>query len=976
MRILFTLIMSLVVSLAVVGSAPSSVVEALIGALGDPEPEVRVQAAWALGEIGAREAIPALVAALDDPECDVFDPRHDLAEAIVLALLELAPLPPEAVPSLLSFLERSVAHFPYKPLHLYIAKLLATAPEEAVPLLIEALEVSDHMVRRFVALALGFGKRQEAIPVIGNILLNDPDPRVREDMVLALGYFESEEALAYLIEAFAKEEDWQVRIAIVQALGKYPGAVPTLMDALDDPEMLVRKCAVMGLEILGPVAAHAAPALVEMLREVAEDPDPHQWYEVRYHVKGALVAMGEGVGPVVAPLLGAPDPKLRKVAAEVLGEIRDEEYVPRLVGLLSDEDPGVRAAAVEALGKMEAAAQDVASRVVAALGDPDEDVREAAWRALCSLGPRALPAVEEVIRGRGDIDIRLEALSVIRCSGGEGCRVLVDQFSYPDWRIRQEAVKQFGCLLREEIYLSMRIASEPDWASACVKRALARLLEIVDDPMPGVRLEVAEVLATLAHYPGADPESIAQALGKLLDDPHSDVRARAAMSLGKLGTAALPFLDDLVACLDDFSLELREQAAWALGELGPAARAAVPALLEALETTCPVYKKAARDVRRAAAFALGKIGAPEAIPALAELLDDPDWRVRAEVVRTLRTLGADVLPLVRRALRDEKGAVREAAVEALADIGRPAIPVLIELSDHPDPEIHIEAIRALGRLRATEASPALIDIVLRADEGKVVEAAVKALVRIGPPAVPHLRELLSAPDSSARLFAAAVLFAIDFLPSFALWATDVVGPYLMGPGVSWEELPLPPVESVPPDPARVLTAYLNAEPVESRLVALRVAAALGRLAAELPGEARAYVEEEDPMPLRILSLVFGVFGEPYYPGTFEVVDALMEDVGRDKLVEAAESLAEAILGMISETSSTLAELLCHESGEIRALAAEALGYLGPRAGGAVPALVECLDDPEPEVRTQAAWALGRILGKERSGDGRAETDGG
>ena len=46
--------------------------------------------------------------------------------------------------------------------------------------------------------------------------------------------------------------------------------------------------------------------------------------------------------------------------------------------------------------------------------------------------------------------------------------------------------------------------------------------------------------------------------------------------------------------------------------------------------------------------------------------------------------------------------------------------------------------------------------------------------------------------------------------------------------------------------------------------------------------------------------------------------------------------------------------------EVRSRAAEALGKIGPEAAAAVPALTTALQDPDVDVRMEAAWALGCI----------------
>jgi HEAT repeat protein len=61
-------------------------------------------------------------------------------------------------------------------------------------------------------------------------------------------------------------------------------------------------------------------------------------------------------------------------------------------------------------------------------------------------------------------------------------------------------------------------------------------------------------------------------------------------------------------------------------------------------------------VRRAAAWALGQIGDPQATPALIQALQDEEWVVRQAAARALEQIGdPQATPALIQALRDEKG---------------------------------------------------------------------------------------------------------------------------------------------------------------------------------------------------------------------------------------------------------------------------------------------------------------------------------
>ncbi|MDE3219232.1 MAG: HEAT repeat domain-containing protein [Nitrospirota bacterium] len=129
-----------------------------------------------------------------------------------------------------------------------------------------------------------------------------------------------------------------------------------------------------------------------------------------------------------------------------------------------------------------------------------------------------------------------------------------------------------------------------------------------------------------------------------------------------------------------------------------------------------------------------------------DLLKDPDWVVRREAAITLGEMGDErcVEPL-GHALRDGDWQVREVAIEALGQIGSPAVELLIKLLR--DWDIRKYAIAALGKIRDERVLDPLM-VQLRNDEFK--DDAVNALVELGEPAVPRLIKALKDKDENVR----------------------------------------------------------------------------------------------------------------------------------------------------------------------------------------------------------------------------------
>lgn len=172
------------------------------------------------------------------------------------------------------------------------------------------------------------------------------------------------------------------------------------------------------------------------------------------------------------------------------------------------------------------------------------------------------------------------------------------------------------------------------------------------------------------------------------------------------------------------------------------------------------------NVWQMAAWALGEIRAPEAVPKLLENTDSVSKGIRAEAIRVLGLCYTDsawgcirdsVNGEIVEALRDPTPRVRIAALLSARQFGyRDAAEHLIRLTRDPSAEVRHVAVQALGQMAVGQAprSPG----PLEGDElGNVVEAllaeldeplqsirtkVVRALEQIGAPeAAPHLERL-------------------------------------------------------------------------------------------------------------------------------------------------------------------------------------------------------------------------------------------
>ena len=129
-----------------------------------------------------------------------------------------------------------------------------------------------------------------------------------------------------------------------------------------------------------------------------------------------------------------------------------------------------------------------------------------------------------------------------------------------------------------------------------------------------------------------------------------------------------------------------------------------------------------------------------------DLLKDKDWFRRKDAAITLGEMGDEraIGPLIA-ALRDAEWNVREAAQDALAQIGPPAVEPLIKALR----EYHIRTfvIQVLGKIKDERVLDPLM-VQLRNEEFK--DVATKALVEVGVPAVERLMAMLNDKEKNVR----------------------------------------------------------------------------------------------------------------------------------------------------------------------------------------------------------------------------------
>lgn len=386
-------------------------------------------------------------------------------------------------------------------------------------------------------------------------------------------------------------------------------------------------------------------------------------------------------------------------------------------------------------------------------------------------------------------------------------------------------------------------------------------------------------------------------------------------------------VNHLVTLLKSEEPEVRYKAARSLQKLGPTAEPAIPPLIAALNdlgapTKYDVQYLGPR-VRNAASDALASIGRP-AVPALIKALRDKDPATRAMAADTLAKLGPVAntsFAELSRTLNDPESWIRDSAVAAIARVG--AAPQVVV--------------------------PLLEQKYRRADKDDYIRVSIlESLANADPQAtmvIPLLIEALG--DSDGDVMAAAAR-TLGSYKNKARPAVNALNKALTTTKVRWDSY----------------ADFGFTVPVRTDVV--RALAVIGPSAKVAEPSLFRLMQQDEDQVTRIMSAAALVRISPEKPSARQAMTFLIQTL-QDQ--EKAQAKAAEALGMIGNAAAVaaLSETLQapdeSEFGSLRATVAHALGEIGPPARTAVPALRAALREKKEwhfDVRNESALALGKI----------------
>jgi HEAT repeat protein len=416
--------------------------------------------------------------------------------------------------------------------------------------------------------------------------LEDDDTQVRRLGATALGKLEDleDDHLELLLKAL-KDPEPEVQRAAIPGLKRFPMArtIDAIVPMLRSHDTGVRVAAAQSLEALG-------------WRPTKEDDEI--WYWAAKGQFNRLSAFGTMAIPILEVILDSGSYSQCVGALQVLGQIDDPDVVRPLVRGLRVPDSAVVVAAVDALGKV--GGPQAIQHLTGMLHHHTAQVRLAAIEALGSL--RA-PGVGDLLKKLLSDEVwevrKVAADTLGRLREVDSIEALSKTLSDKDADVREAAV---GALAR-----------------LGVRKVIGPLVSALKDSNSGVRRVASVALTRVDENWNTSPEGRAalEALRPALQDKDSDVRHFVGHLLASLGAAEPepaaaeaegPGLDMqdrrrklaialFLAILCDPDRDLRQAAAEALGQLGGSRAQA--GLLRAVADRDPGVRRAAEVALRA-----------------------------------------------------------------------------------------------------------------------------------------------------------------------------------------------------------------------------------------------------------------------------------------------------------------------------------------------------------------------------------------
>lgn len=763
--------------------------------LSDKNPFVREGCVLALGYLG-KKSEKNIIMLLRDPDAAVR-----LAAAGALERIGWKPRN-EAAAVLYSLAKKSwddvLAHKKY-----------------AVPALVRVLGDKDFDVQAGAIRALGKTRDNRAVPYLLLLAEKSGDIRIVQSVIAACSEFDDPKIQEFLTSSLShpvfairsqaaavlEKTGWEPpdaagRVRFLVALQRPAalarmggGAVPYLIGALDDDQVLGRLVITEALIAMGNEAVTA-------LLAVLKSDDQRLYREARNMlnlVKKRDRAGSGGTGPdspgsgirssespentavrldEIRTLLNTADDLTKQNAADTLARL-GTAALPDLTRLAREENPEVQAAAILAIGQLKS--KDALPDLLLLWKDKNPEIRRTVATAFGSI--RDISTIPYLIGGFLDKSgaVRSESVSALACFGSLALREVLEATESSEPGTRAGALETLAKLPEPVI--------------------LHPIIKGLSDTSGEVRSTASKILGTLAKQSGS---GVLEIIIRLQSE--GDLLTRLSALDALTGNDDLRVLDLLKVLIHDENEKIQRKAEEILalhekgpvkkqdGGNGPSSVQDIPRLLRDLSDID-------RDIRNTAITGLAGYGSDAVVPLLSAYshegtttavgilhvfeamgdrgaedlegaLEHKEIFVRhaaAEVIGRLRLFRS--VPALGHALYAESDpATRAAVAEALGIIGNPqSVKPLTDALVGSDRGTRIAAIRSLGMIRDPQSVEPLLSQLECRDED-IILAAADSIRQIGEPARPGLVALLRNGDQTRKAVAANILECLNLVP--------------------------------------------------------------------------------------------------------------------------------------------------------------------------------------------------------------------
>ena len=494
---------------------------------------------------------------------------------------------------------------------------------------------------------------------IKSIFLNESHSDLKITLIEFFSKCYSKTGIHFLIPQYRSEKDWKVRKKIVESvrIGEENKTVPFFIEALSDPNIEVKKSAIVSLGNI--TAVEALDSLMDLLQ--------YRIKEIHDLLINTIVKIGKKTDVnQISKYMNMGNLNIKKMIPLILGKIQDDKSVAVLIDLLSDENPIVRKHSVKALEKFIRPSDKNLKSIIFMLNDEDIDVKKTAIHVLGNIGSKkainplinllkdkdkdvrnktikaldkilvkskSFDAIYDILKKK-DVFAKREAIKLLSAASDDphALTIAIKLFNSKDSRIRNLALnavlKILGNKLDEQIIEGLK-AKEWQIRKNCAKilgeireeNSIDLLLNLLNDQKSAVRKSASNSLANFEN------SEIIKKVTIYLKDDNWRIRRAVVNVLIKIGTNEA--LEPLIACLNDKDSYIQGWAAKSLGKLKN---------IKDLSPIVQLLKNKDQKIRISAINALADIGDKKAVEPLINALGDDIWEVRKEIEIALQKI--------------------------------------------------------------------------------------------------------------------------------------------------------------------------------------------------------------------------------------------------------------------------------------------------------------------------------------------------